>query len=80
MNQFKRLLHKEINVYKKITGGDICPVGTRKEFDSLVSKGINKAIWIVWEFLLVKEMNDEEVRAIHQIKKIFPGTILSPKT
>lgn len=66
-----------VKIYSKLFGEEIWLVANKEEMEALVSKGIKEAIYQAWEIPVLKGKNKESLWAVHQTKKLFPGSALA---
>jgi hypothetical protein len=50
--------------------------GRQQEMDSFVERGVPEAIWLAWELVLLKGMDDKMIHIINETKKVFPGAVI----
>ena len=67
-------------IYSKLLGEEIWVVADQEDMESLVSRGIQQAVYVGWEIALLKMESREMQEAAHRIKKAFPGSIITPSS
>jgi len=73
----QRVKMAPVKIYSRLFNEEIYIVADREEMEALVSKGIKEAIYQAWEIPVLKGKNKESLGAVHQIKKLFPGSALA---
>lgn len=73
----KRVKMTPVKIYSRLFNEEIYIVADQEELETLASKGVREVVYMVWEIPVLRGVGQEKLKAIHQIKKIFPGAGLA---
>jgi hypothetical protein len=66
-----------VKIYSRLFNEEIYVVADQEEMEVLAAKGVKEVVYMAWEIPVLRGVGQERLKAIHQIKKIFPGTGLA---
>lgn len=71
----KRTKMAPVKIFSKLFDEEIWLVSDPEEMEALVSKGVKEAIYVVGEIPALEGRDPESLRAVHETKKVFPGSV-----
>ena len=65
-----------VKIFSNLFNEDIWLAADQKEMEGLVLKGVKEAIYLASEISALKGRDPESLRAVHETKKVFPGSVI----
>ena len=62
-----------LKIHSERLKDDLWLVVSKEKMESLSSQGVPEAIYLLSEIPMLRGVSDEELQAVHSVKKVFPG-------
>jgi len=66
-----------VKIFSKLFNEEIWLCANKEEMDSLVARGVKEAVYMAWEIPILRGKDKDALKAVHEAKKVFPGSGLA---
>lgn len=73
----QRVKMAPVKIYSRLFNEEIYIVADQEEMERLAAQGVREVIYMPWEIPILRGKNKEHLKAVHQTKKLFPGSALA---